>query len=192
MIAMLMSDSEYNMGAAFDRIVFAVFAFALKRSGQTKIIEVFLEDPAAGLRYLAKDLQTPRLSPWLSDALVRGREIWGLRQNNWLRSIETIPEDFWEALDYYKDPYARSCIYKFYWRRLFRTTRSYLGLGTCNMEPGDQIYIVQGASVPYIFRPISESPADGFKLIGEVYVHGIMYGEAVANGPPEYKRIEVH
>lgn len=39
---------------------------------------------------------------------------------------------------------------------------------------------------------MSEDPADGFRLIGEAYVHGIMYGEALANGPLQYERMEVH
>lgn len=39
---------------------------------------------------------------------------------------------------------------------------------------GDLIYVVLGASVPYVLRPLSDHD---FTLIGEAYVQGIMRGE---------------
>jgi hypothetical protein len=56
-------------------------------------------------------------------------------------------------------------------------------LGILTLQPGDSVYIIKGALVPYILRSISENPADGFKLVREAYVNGIMYGEALSAGP---------
>ncbi len=42
-------------------------------------------------------------------------------------------------------------------------------------EPGDAIFIPLGSAVPFILRP----SVDGYKLVGECYVHGLMKGEAL-------------
>lgn len=40
---------------------------------------------------------------------------------------------------------------------------------------GDEIFVLSGARVPFVFR----ARADGtYRLVGEIYVHGIMRGEA--------------
>lgn len=60
-------------------------------------------------------------------------------------------------------------------RRLLVTDNGYIGLGPIKAEKGDHICIIYGCSVPLMLREV-----DGwFKLIGEVYMHGLMDGEAV-------------
>jgi len=62
-------------------------------------------------------------------------------------------------------------------RRFFRTRKGYFGLGPPIMKNGDLCSLFFGAEVPYILR-LGE---DGtFIFVGECYVHGIMYGEAMA------------
>jgi hypothetical protein len=47
------------------------------------------------------------------------------------------------------------------------------------MRVGDQIAIFNGASVPFIIRPVGE---EGFRLMGECYCDGVMHGEFVERG----------
>jgi hypothetical protein len=64
-------------------------------------------------------------------------------------------------------------------RRPFRTSSGHIGVGPYELEVGDLIYIIPGATVPCIFRGPSRIKAT---LIGDAYVYGIMDGEAVADG----------
>ncbi len=61
-------------------------------------------------------------------------------------------------------------------RRVFRTDRGYLGNGPVAQEIGDQVWILAGAKVPFILRPLNSGR---WKVIGDVYVHGLMQGEAM-------------
>jgi hypothetical protein len=61
-------------------------------------------------------------------------------------------------------------------RSFFQTTQGYLGLGPDTLQTGDVVCILFGGRCPFVLRP-----KEGFyQLIGEAYVHGIMYGEALA------------
>ena len=60
--------------------------------------------------------------------------------------------------------------------RVFITsTTGYLGLAPCNTREGDVIFVVMGADVPFILRHYE----DGYELIGEAYIQGIMNGEII-------------
>lgn len=63
-------------------------------------------------------------------------------------------------------------------RRLFATDRGYIGLGPPEMQEGDHVYILSGGDVPYILRPVSGPRPQTFELVGDCYLHGVMYGEA--------------
>ena len=60
-------------------------------------------------------------------------------------------------------------------RRLFITSKGFIGLGSQTVEAGDKIYLLFGAEVPIMLRQ------DGaeFVLLGECYVHGLMNGEGL-------------
>jgi hypothetical protein len=67
-------------------------------------------------------------------------------------------------------------------RRLFRTAKSYLGLGPLSVQPGDQVWLFLGARIPFVLRKVSDEgswKSDHRKFVGEAYVHGIMDGEAL-------------
>ena len=87
-------------------------------------------------------------------------------------------------------------------RRLFVTgDKQYLGLGAMSMEVGDEVWVMKGSKVPFLLRKIGEEEDDEqgtdtsvdnkkgkekartrrtyYKYIGDLYVHGIMHGEAV-------------
>ncbi|KAF2204554.1 hypothetical protein GQ43DRAFT_146464 [Delitschia confertaspora ATCC 74209] len=59
-------------------------------------------------------------------------------------------------------------------RRLFRTSKGYLGLGPERAVVGDKVWMLQGGRVPFILRG-----RDGriHELLGEAYLHGFMHGE---------------
>jgi hypothetical protein len=70
----------------------------------------------------------------------------------------------------------------------FSTKDGRIGLGPCSMEPGDAVYIFYGAKAPHIvrfkssrllYKKAKQSPG---QLVGDAYVHGLMYGEALSMG----------
>lgn len=50
-----------------------------------------------------------------------------------------------------------------------------VGLGTGSMTQGDIVVIPLGCSTPVILHP----EGDGYRFVGDVYIHGYMYGRAV-------------
>jgi len=52
-----------------------------------------------------------------------------------------------------------------------------IGLGPPDAEPGDLLCLLGGYSAPVVLRPFGEF----FQFVGDVYVHGIMNGEALAD-----------
>jgi hypothetical protein len=67
-------------------------------------------------------------------------------------------------------------------RRPFITKTGYVGLGPMHLEEEDEICILYGSVTPYIVRRYDEG---GFTLIGEAFVHGAMYGEALRGAVEE-------
>ena len=80
-----------------------------------------------------------------------------------------------------------------YGRALFVTERGFIGIepGYANaLDPGNKVMIPKGADVPYAIKPFQDinllrggytdqTSIPVYNLIGEVYVHGVMQGEAV-------------
>jgi hypothetical protein len=60
---------------------------------------------------------------------------------------------------------------------LFRTNRGYLGLGSQSCRVGDLVWIVAGSRVPLVFREATSEAVHS--LVGGVYIHGFMQGEAL-------------
>lgn len=60
-------------------------------------------------------------------------------------------------------------------RVLVTTTNGYVGLAPYGTREGDLVFMILGADVPFVLRPYD----DGYELIGEAYVQGIMAGEAL-------------
>ena len=58
-------------------------------------------------------------------------------------------------------------------RAFFISREGYIGLVPHGAKQGDMIAVLLGGVVPVVLRP----KAQGFILVGECYVHGIMYGE---------------
>jgi hypothetical protein len=75
-------------------------------------------------------------------------------------------------------------------RRIFVSEKGYLGTGTEGMRTGDLVYLVAGADVPYILRPVADKEHT-FTLVGEAYVHGIMDGGDSLIGVSEFADINL-
>ncbi|KAF2763008.1 HET-domain-containing protein [Pseudovirgaria hyperparasitica] len=64
-------------------------------------------------------------------------------------------------------------------RRVFRTQSQLLGTGARSLQAGDEIWILRGASVPFVLRRMANGR---YRLVGEAYVHGVMVGKALTMG----------
>lgn len=62
-----------------------------------------------------------------------------------------------------------------YQRSFFLTKKGYMGLGPAFAKEGDQVYIFQDARVPFLLR----RHGDGYQLVGEAFVSGLMSNEEV-------------
>jgi hypothetical protein len=66
-------------------------------------------------------------------------------------------------------------------RRLFVTANGYLGLAPEEAMVGDAVVVLYGARTPQILR----KQEDHYVMIGECYVQGVMFGEALPGGHPD-------
>lgn len=64
-------------------------------------------------------------------------------------------------------------------RRLFIAKQNNVGMAPPPAQPHDQIWVLFGCWSPILLRPHQQ----GFKVVGDVYLHGIMAGEAVVGIP---------
>ncbi|KAI1295911.1 heterokaryon incompatibility protein-domain-containing protein [Xylaria venustula] len=62
-------------------------------------------------------------------------------------------------------------------RRPFRSHNGYVGLGPGDLAVADIVAIPYGSAVPFAFRRSQGHGEDVYRLVGEVYVFGIMDGE---------------
>jgi hypothetical protein len=60
-------------------------------------------------------------------------------------------------------------------RTFLFTADGHIGVGSYQMELGDEVCVIFGCEVLCIIRPMG----DHYRLIGECYVHGYMHGEAI-------------
>lgn len=66
-------------------------------------------------------------------------------------------------------------------RRFGVTERGFLGVFPGYVGAGDVVCVLEGFHVPFVLRP-ADGEEGKFAVLGECYVHGIMNGEAVAEG----------
>jgi len=62
-------------------------------------------------------------------------------------------------------------------RSVYETKRGYLAFTTWQALPGDEVWIVRGCRTPVVLRRATDR--DGYLILGQAYVHGIMNGEAM-------------
>lgn len=95
-------------------------------------------------------------------------------------------EQFFESISFFGQHFES--IYD--GRRIFATEKGFLGTGTEAVKSGDLVYLVAGADVPYILRPVG-GKEDAFTLVGEAYVHGVMDGGGVSEGDLKFGEIYI-
>jgi len=62
--------------------------------------------------------------------------------------------------------------------RLFRTREHWIGKGPESLQVGDEVWIIPGAEVGFVLRPLYGPPGDRTRaLMGQAYIHGAMGGE---------------
>lgn len=65
-------------------------------------------------------------------------------------------------------------------RRMFRTKENLLGMGPKSTQEGDEVWVIMGAKVPFILRPVEGGKAPKrYRLVGEAFVLGYMDGEVL-------------
>lgn len=97
-----------------------------------------------------------------------------------------IPQPGLASYDYSKDAIvhgarddvAMSIIRYTTRKRLFKTDTGLLGTGHRSLELGDKVFVLMGADMPCILRPIG---GNYFSFGGESYVHGVMDGETLVS-----------
>jgi hypothetical protein len=98
------------------------------------------------------------------------------------------PGAYNNALDKLTSANAFESGYLFFstWRRLLTTEKNRLGGANRDCRPGDQIWVLPGAQVPLLMRPVEvegdSAGANFLQLVGEAYLHGCMHGEVYENG----------
>jgi hypothetical protein len=63
---------------------------------------------------------------------------------------------------------------------LFATKNNWIGTGPVNIQVGDLVYLFYGARTPFIIRKGNSKGI--YRLVGETYIHGLMFGEALQKG----------
>nr|OQO27261.1 hypothetical protein B0A51_04897 [Rachicladosporium sp. CCFEE 5018] len=69
-------------------------------------------------------------------------------------------------------------------RRMFQTDTQLLGLAHVAAMAGDEVWILSDAKVPFVLRLLSDSTGR-YSLVGEAYVHGVMFGQLVNEDDPD-------
>lgn len=83
-------------------------------------------------------------------------------------------------LEAHSRPYSLCFVDRSLNSRLYATSRGYLGQGPRRTAPDDEIWVLEGAKVPYVLHRVPGT--DRCVLVGETYLHGFMNGEVVAYG----------
>ncbi|KAI2627139.1 HET-domain-containing protein [Xylaria nigripes] len=94
-----------------------------------------------------------------------------------------------------------------YWReemlmnqRLFITKNGAVGLGPSTTSAGDEVWILRGGNLPFLLCPIQakdvrvkgRDPSDDYTFRGDVFVPGIMDGEAVGSRIEDERTVHIH
>lgn len=80
---------------------------------------------------------------------------------------------------YFKVAMRRMCS----WRCLVVTEDGHVGLGPEATRPGDVVCILKDAPMPLLLR--AEDDGDKFKLVGQAYIQGMMFGEITKSEPEQ-------
>jgi hypothetical protein len=74
------------------------------------------------------------------------------------------------------------------YRCLFRTQHGRIGVGPGTLGIDHSVWILSGGRVPFALRQVDVNDESRYELVGKVYIHGVMYGEAVKELRPEDRK----
>lgn len=87
-------------------------------------------------------------------------------------------------------------------RRFFLTKHGHMGLGPPESRIGDEIFLLDGGSWPFLLRPspfnvkgqseLSQSLSRGrglYRFVGDCYVQGCMHGDGLHNYPQDWQDV---
>ncbi|KAF5617220.1 heterokaryon incompatibility 6 OR allele [Fusarium tjaetaba] len=77
-----------------------------------------------------------------------------------------------------------------WYRRLFLTSRGYLGLAHPSSQPGDEVVLLSGGRVPFVVHRVSTEMSKCYSIVGEAYVHGIMDGELLGTADGKWEDLQ--
>lgn len=77
------------------------------------------------------------------------------------------------------DPWYSTTLLRLHTRRTFLTSTGYVGVGPLDTRVGDEVCVFIGGNAAYLVRPEKN---ELYSLVGEAYVHGVMYGELLKGG----------
>lgn len=176
------SESEADI-AAYLRECAGLVNFSTRKNstyrGGGTVKEAFLRT-ALGDRCRSAEIQT---------GVRRPKEAELQRLKEWVFELDVLP------------PHTRSHLgnnikYNICDRVFFLTARGSMGFGPENMRAGDEVWVLLGAKVPVVLRPLRSTisreedsgilkPQPGYTarrhraVVGDCYLHGIMEGEAL-------------
>ncbi|KAF3043882.1 hypothetical protein E8E11_006143 [Didymella keratinophila] len=68
-------------------------------------------------------------------------------------------------------------------RQIFQSVHGRLGFVIRGVRPGDLVCVLNGSPTPHVIRKPEDREADErYRLVGDAYVHGLMYGEVEEMG----------
>lgn len=94
----------------------------------------------------------------------------GIKDSDALAALELATKAGKQSDTYHGDLVYRGAL------SFFMTSSGHMGMGPQDIAYGDEIVILLGARAPFVLRRVNDFD---YCLIGECYIHGIMYGEAL-------------
>ena len=89
--------------------------------------------------------------------------------------VPKLPNDSAPSPALFPKTLVETMVHRTWARTLVLTKKGYLGLGPRRARGGDLVCILYGCSVPVIIRKYGQ----GYRFVGESYIHGLMDGAAV-------------
>jgi hypothetical protein len=80
-----------------------------------------------------------------------------------------------EELEYNVAEISRYIETLWYPRRFFTSKDGRFGVGPKSLRPTDEVWILEGGRTPFVLRKRDDGGT--YRLVGEAFVHGMMYGE---------------
>lgn len=115
----------------------------------------------------------------------------GLSDILWRGLIPLLGDTFWEDGKIRKNLlYAHKLQMRTNFRTFFVTEDGYFGVGPMSTEPGDEVFVMKGAMVPFVLRP-SQDGGHEHRVVGFCYVQGIMGGAVMDREDFSWSRVRL-